>query len=67
MTDFNLWSNHSDCTGSNGNPKRRYYSESEARNSALYQEETRGIMLRVYHCPDCGFWHLTKRLFYTTF
>ena len=63
MVYSDLWSNHSDCLDSSGNPKNRYYSENEARNSARYQQETRGVKLRVYHCPECGFWHLTKRLY----
>lgn len=59
MAYFDLWSNHSDCVSGDGTPKRRYYSESEAQNSALYQQETRGVQFRAYHCPDCGYWHLT--------
>lgn len=62
MTDFDLWSNHEDCLDGNGNPKKRYFSEFEARNSATYLEESRDILLRVYQCDKCGYWHLTKKI-----
>lgn len=56
----NLWSNHSDCLDGNGNPKKRYYSLSEAQNAAKYLFEMKGVVLRVYQCTKCGYYHLTK-------
>ena len=60
MAEFDLWKNHEDCLDGNGNPKKRYFSESEAKSSASYLKESRGIFLRVYYCEQCGYWHLTK-------
>lgn len=62
MAEFDLWKNHEDCLDSNGNPKKRYFSETEAKNSAVYSEKSYGILLRVYRCDSCGYWHLTKTL-----
>ena len=63
MYNDELWSNHQECLDGNGNPKRRYFSEQEAENTAAYLEKTRNQTLRVYRCPDCGYWHLTKRIY----
>lgn len=60
MTDFDLWTNHKDCLDGNSNPKKRYFSEREAKNAALYLKEVHGVLLRVYQCDNCGYWHLTK-------
>ena len=51
-----------DCTDSHGNPKRRYYTYAEAEDTRRYIECQEGILLRSYHCPDCGYYHLTKQL-----
>lgn len=61
METFDLWSNHADCLDSNNNPKKRYFSELEAENTAKYLFEQKGILLRVYRCNSCGYWHLTKK------
>ncbi len=47
--------------------KNRYFSESEANETAAHQEELHGIKLRSYHCQDCGWWHLTKNLDWLSF
>ncbi len=60
MTEFDLWKNHEDCLDCNENPKKRYFSETEAKNMANYLTESKGVLLRVYHCVDCGYWHLTR-------
>ena len=62
MAEFDLWSNHRDCLDSNGNPKWRYFSEMQAKNTVEYLQETRGLVLRAYQCTLCGYWHLTKKL-----
>ncbi len=62
MAEFELWSNHRECLGSNGNPKLRYYSEKEAENMARYLLTEKNLCLRVYRCNDCGYWHLTKTI-----
>jgi len=41
--------------------KARYRSEHEARLFANRGENKRGVRLRVYECPICGGWHITKR------
>ena len=43
--------------------KVRYGSEREAKLVAEQQELifTNNLQLKVYHCPYCGGWHLTKR------
>ncbi|MBO5690508.1 MAG: hypothetical protein J6R96_01470 [Spirochaetaceae bacterium] len=51
-----------DCTDSHGNPKRRYYTYAEAEDTRRYIECQEGILLRSYHCPDCGYYHLTKQI-----
>jgi len=40
--------------------KRRYRSEHEASVAASCVRMRRGTNLRVYSCPYCGGWHLTK-------
>ena len=37
--------------------KRCYSSKAQARMA----NRRNGHRLKVYHCPDCGFWHVTKR------
>jgi hypothetical protein len=41
--------------------KMRYYSRIDAKISATRCAERRGGTLRVYQCPWCFGWHLTKR------
>lgn len=44
--------------------KVRYDSEREAKLVAEQQElifTNNNLQLKVYHCPYCGGWHLTKR------
>ena len=41
--------------------KRRYRSEHDARLSANNGMTKRGTPLRVYRCPICNGWHITKR------
>lgn len=45
--------------------KNRYASEREALEVAEQQEiifANQGLKLKVYHCPFCGGWHLTKHI-----
>lgn len=62
MENFELWSNHQECLDSHGNPKRRYFSEQEASNTADYLEKINKQIFRVYQCQSCGYYHLTKRM-----
>lgn len=44
--------------------KRRYSTPQEALNVASHRVGYRGTrtrLLRVYHCPACNGWHLTKQ------
>lgn len=61
MENFELWSNHRECLDRNGNPKRRYFSEREAENTATHLEQLKNQKFCVYQCHDCGYYHLTKR------
>ena len=49
------------CKDSKGQPKRRYDSEWEAADAAMFGQCDRGVRLRHYRCPHCGGWHLTSR------
>lgn len=41
--------------------KRPYLSETAARIAIDgHQRRDPSLVLRVYQCPNCGFWHLTK-------
>jgi hypothetical protein len=42
--------------------KRVYWSESMAKHVAEKCKQKRGIQLKAYQCPNCGQWHLSKRL-----
>lgn len=42
--------------------KRRYRSPEHARHMQRNASQHRGTQLRVYLCPSCDGWHLTKRL-----
>lgn len=37
-------------------------TQAEARRVAADLEERRGYPLRVYRCPDCARYHLTKQV-----
>lgn len=38
------------------------YSHARAIVLARRRErEVRGLVLRVYYCTDCGYWHLTSK------
>lgn len=41
--------------------KRRYHSEALAEQVAKRATRQRGLALRVYQCPLCQGWHITKR------
>ncbi len=41
--------------------KKVYWTETEARTKADRCEAKRGVKLRVYHCPVCNQYHLTKQ------
>lgn len=40
--------------------KRAYTTMSEAYGVAQKAARRRGVWLRAYHCPNCGWYHLTK-------
>jgi hypothetical protein len=40
--------------------KRAYRTEQHARGVAREARRKRGVELRVYQCPACGEWHITK-------
>jgi hypothetical protein len=40
--------------------KRAYYSAKLAKRVAFEARQKRGTELRVYACPACGQWHITK-------
>lgn len=41
--------------------KTPYGSFREAERVMNKSSEERGKELRVYQCPDCGYWHLTSK------
>ena len=41
--------------------KRSYPSRTDALSVARIQFNRRGVRLRVYQCPNCKWFHLTKR------
>ena len=42
--------------------KTRYDTDWQAKYDADYQSKIRdGVALSWYHCPYCGYWHLTSR------
>jgi hypothetical protein len=41
--------------------KRRYTTEAFAQRVAMRATRQRGTPLRVYPCPLCKGWHITKR------
>lgn len=41
--------------------KRGYASRYTAQWDAEYFESLRHVPLYVYNCPECLFWHLTRR------
>jgi hypothetical protein len=42
--------------------KRRYESPQEAQKNSKAARRKRDARLRVYRCPHCAGWHLTKKL-----
>ena len=42
--------------------KNKYSSRRYANRVRRDIEPKRGVKLRVYHCPHCGGYHLTKKL-----
>lgn len=44
----------------NCNGKNVYDSEKEAKKARSRVYKQRSVKLRVYQCPDCHKWHLTK-------
>jgi hypothetical protein len=45
--------------------KRRHINELSAIAAAIRLSGARATPLRVYRCPDCAGWHLTKRRTWT--
>ena len=42
--------------------KTRYETDWQAKYDADYQSKLRGgVSLSWYHCPYCGYWHLTSQ------
>ena len=41
--------------------KQRYESQKQAIRAVLSYSRKRGVALRVYRCPLCKAWHLTRR------
>lgn len=41
-----------------GQPLTVYFSEEDAKSSALYERTARGSDLYPYKCEKCGYWHL---------
>ena len=39
-------------------PLTVYFSEADAKSSALYERTARGSDLYPYKCEKCGYWHL---------
>jgi hypothetical protein len=49
------------CHGRDGQPKRSYDSEVQAKQVASVVEMRRAVTLRVYECPHGTGWHLTSQ------
>lgn len=41
--------------------KRRFFYRDDAKHEAKRLGRKNRVMLHVYHCSVCNFWHLTKR------
>ena len=55
--------NHlSSCFDSSGKPKAAYETSLDAERRAKILKEEKDVYLKVYKCPDCGYWHLTHIL-----
>jgi len=48
------------CKGKDGKPKDIYETFQSAVDTVKYIEESRGIFLNIYECPQKNGWHLTK-------
>lgn len=44
------------------NGKMRYFEKKSAVTAKNARWEQSHVELRIYQCPDCGDWHLTKQL-----
>lgn len=49
----------SNCLDSNGTPKHAYQTRADAERRAEIIFQEKKIRLYVYHCDDCGYYHLT--------
>jgi hypothetical protein len=49
------------CKGKDGKPKDIYETFQSAFDTVKYVEESRGIFLNIYECPQNNGWHLTKK------
>jgi len=49
------------CKGKDGKPKDIYETFQSAVDTVKYVEESRGIFLNIYKCPQNNGWHLTKK------
>ncbi|MBO5287860.1 MAG: hypothetical protein J6B11_00550 [Spirochaetales bacterium] len=47
------------CTDSYGNFKKRYSTYEHAMEVKRHQESCGAHTLRIYRCPNCGYYHLT--------
>lgn len=50
-------------------PKPKYcisgkpmYTKHEAQNAKNHRWETAHVRLRIYHCPECNYHHLTSKI-----
>lgn len=48
------------CTDAKGNDKSLYTTYDEAKEKSLFFEKEQQIRLKVYACPTCNGWHLSK-------
>ena len=48
------------CIDSNGIPKLLYATHNEAERIERYVMQKRGILLKIYPCPNVKGWHLSK-------
>jgi hypothetical protein len=49
-----------ECRSKKGEPKKSYASKQEAQETADYEQQDKGVSLRVYQCPSGNNWHLTS-------
>ena len=41
--------------------KRWFRHETDAKHRATEDELEFGYVMKVYHCPECGWWHKAKK------